>query len=501
MASLSNRWRIRSIDVADKPVDYRSSSTGVRGFFVLIEKSKIQDSKFRSYEPLLMTQLRLVDAFSGAALYGIISKHCSELPYNIKEVEIILFFLILVILHHTGIYRSWRFSSPRYEINKIILGCCIVYFSLFFILYLLNLSHLTTGSGFMYWMVAWPLFLSLGRIVIRFTLRGLRKKGLNTKKAIIVGANDIGEELAELIVKNPWSGMQLLGFFDDHVPKYKKLKLLGGLDRIASYVSEHPVDIVYISLSMNEQAKIQNVLRSLNDSTVSVFFVPDLFFVDLMIGGHLTYFEHFPVIALQESPIVGINRLVKRLFDILVSASALVLLFPFFVCIGIALKLTDAGRIIFKQWRYGLNGQPILIYKFRTMTVYEDGYDFKQATRNDPRITRLGAFLRKNSLDELPQLLNVLKGDMSLVGPRPHPVAMNETYRKLLPGYMLRHKVKPGITGLAQLNGFRGETDTMDKIESRLKYDIAYIRNWSLWNDVKILFKTVFSGSWRSNAY
>ena len=467
----------------------------------MIEKSRIQNSKFRSYEPLLMTQLRLVDALSGAGLYDWINTYCHELQYNIKEVDIILFFLILVILHHTGIYRSWRFSSPRYEINKIILGCCIVYFSLFFILYFLNLSHLVIRTGFMYWMIAWPGFLSLGRIIIRLTLRSLRKKGLNTKKAIIVGANDIGEELAGLIMKNPWSGMELLGFFDEHASRYKRIKLLGGLDRIVRYVAEHDVDIVYISLSMNEQTKIQSVLRLLSDSTVSVFFVPDLFFVDLMIGGYLTYFEYFPVIALQETPIVGINRLVKRLFDMTISALALIMLSPIFLSIGIALKLTDSSRIVFKQWRYGLNGQPIQIYKFRTMTVLEDGYDFKQVTRNDPRITRLGGFLRKYSLDELPQLLNVLKGDMSLVGPRPHPVAMNETYRKLLPGYMLRHKVKPGITGLAQLHGFRGETDTMEKIESRLKYDIAYIRNWSLWNDIKILSKTVFSASWRTNAY
>ena len=467
----------------------------------MIEKSRIQDSRFRSYEPLLMTQLRIVDALSGAGLYFLIDNCCHEVPCSPKEVAIILLFLILVVLHHTGIYRSWRFSSPRYEINKIILGCCIVYFSLFFILNFLNLSHLLTRKGFIYWMVAWPASLSMGRIIIRLTLRRLRKKGLNIKNAIIIGANDTGEELAGLIMKNPWSGTHLLGFFDDHNNTHNEISFLGSLDQIVPFVSDHRVDIAYISLSMNEQTKIQNVLRLLSDSTVSVFFVPDILFVDLMIGGHLTYFEHFPVIALLESPIIGVNRFIKRLFDVLLSALGLILLIPFFLCIVIALKMTNCSKIIFKQWRYGLNGQPIQIYKFRTMTVHEDGYVFQQVAKNDPRVTRLGAFLRKNSLDELPQLLNVLKGDMSLVGPRPHPVAMNETYRKLVPGYMLRHKVKPGITGLAQLNGFRGETDTMDKIESRLKYDIAYIRNWSLWNDVKILFKTILGGSWRTNAY
>ena len=467
----------------------------------MIEKSGFQNSKFRSYEPLLMTQLRMLDALLGTALFFLIGKYFHGMPSSTKEVGFILFLLILIVLHHTGIYRSWRFSSLGYEIKKILLGCFTVYICLFFLLYFFNISHWVSRTVCLYWMIVWPAVLSLGRIVIRLTLRRLRKKGLNTKKAIIVGANDTGEELSRLIMKNPWSGMELLGFFDDNSDKKNQLSVLGRLDQIVSFVSDHPVDIVYISLSMNEQSKIHDVLRSLGDSTVSVFLVPDFFFVDLMIGGHLTYFENFPVIALQASPIIGINRLVKRLFDVLVSLSALILLTPIFLCIAVALKMTSSGKIIFKQWRYGLNGQPIQIYKFRTMTACEDGYSFNQTIKNDPRVTRLGAFLRKNSLDELPQLLNVLAGDMSLVGPRPHPVAMNETYRKLVPGYMLRHKVKPGITGLAQLNGFRGETDTLEKIESRLEYDIAYIRNWSLWNDVKILSKTILSGSWRTNAY
>ncbi len=448
-----------------------------------------------------MTQLRLLDAFMGTALFFLTYKYCNEMPPSKENVGFILFFLILLVLNQTGIYQSWRFSSPRHEIYKIILGCASVYIALFSILNLLNISHWVSHTAFFYWMIAWPAFLSLGRIVIRLTLRWLRKRGLNTKKAIIVGANDMGIELASLIMENPWSGMQLLGFFDDNIIVTDKISVLGRLNQIVPFVSANHVDIVYISLSMHEQPKIHDVLRRLKDSTVSVYFIPDFFFVDLMIGGHLTYFENFPVIALQASPIIGINSFVKRTFDVLVSFVALILLTPFFLCIAIALKMSNNGQIIFKQWRYGLNGQPIQIYKFRTMTASEDGYCFNQATPNDPRVTRLGAFLRKNSLDELPQFLNVLIGDMSLVGPRPHPVAMNEAYRKLVPGYMLRHKVKPGITGLAQINGFRGETDTMDKIESRLKYDIAYIRSWSLWNDIKILFITVLSGSWRTNAY
>lgn len=348
-----------------------------------------------------MTQLRILDAFFGTSFFFLIDMYCHEIPSSPKEVAFILFFLILVVLHHSGIYRSWRFSSPRYEINKIILGCSAVYITLFFILYLLNISQWVSRTVFLYWMIVWPAFLSLGRIIIRSTLRRLRKKGLNTKKAIIVGANDMGEELASLILKNPWSGMQLLGFFDDNIMENENFSILGHLNRIVPFISDHHVDIVYIALSMNEQSKIHDVLRYLSDSTISVFFVPDFFFVDLMIGGHLTYFENFPVIALRDSPIIGINRFTKRLFDLLVSLVILILCSPFFLCIAIALKMTNSGQIFFKQWRYGLNGQPIQILKFRTMTVCEDGYCFKQTTQNDHRVTRLGAFLRKNSLDEL----------------------------------------------------------------------------------------------------
>lgn len=448
-----------------------------------------------------MSYLRLFDAFSGTALFFIVDWYWHESPHKTKEIGFVLFLLILVVLHHARIYRSWRFSSPFYEIKKIFLGCLTVYAISFFLFYFQNISYHVSRDVFFCWMIIWPLLLSIVRLVIRLVLRWLRKRGVNCKNTIIVGANAMGMKLSELIKENPWSGMKVLGFFDDHVKKNKKASVLGRLDQIIPFISNHQVDIIYISLSINEQNRIHQLLQRLSDSTVSIFFIPDFFFADLMIGGHLTYFENFPVISLQESPIIGVNRFVKRFFDVIFSLAALIVLSPLFVCIAMALKMNHCDKIIFKQWRYGLNGQPIQVFKFRTMTSSEDGYDFNQVVKNDPRVTRFGAFLRKNSLDELPQLFNVLIGNMSLVGPRPHPVAMNETYRKLVPGYMLRHKVKPGITGLAQLNGFRGETDTMSKVESRIKYDIAYIQNWSFWSDVKILWKTILSGSWRTNAY
>jgi putative colanic acid biosynthesis UDP-glucose lipid carrier transferase len=258
---------------------------------------------------------------------------------------------------------------------------------------------------------------------------------------------------------------------------------------------------VYLTLSPQTEQKIQSLLKELADSMVSVYFVPDIFLLDLMLGGSIIFFENLPVISFRETPIRGINAFLKRIEDLVVAGFILLIASPLLLAIAVGVKLTSQGPVIFKQWRYGLNGRPIQVYKFRTMNVNEDGYDFTQATKDDSRITPFGAFLRQTSLDELPQLINVIQGRMSLVGPRPHPVAMNEQYRKSVPGYMLRHKVKPGLTGLAQIKGFRGETDTLEKIERRVEYDLEYLRQWSLVMDLEILLRTILTGAWRTNAY
>jgi putative colanic acid biosysnthesis UDP-glucose lipid carrier transferase len=208
-----------------------------------------------------------------------------------------------------------------------------------------------------------------------------------------------------------------------------------------------------------------------------------------------------PLVSVFESPIYGSNFFLKRLEDLVLGSLILLLISPFMLAIAIAVKLTSPGPAIFKQRRYGLNGEVIEVWKFRSMSVLEDGGHVPQAQKNDPRVTRLGAFMRRTSLDELPQFINVLQGQMSIVGPRPHAVAHNEQYRKLIHGYMLRHKVKPGITGWAQVNGWRGETDTMEKMEMRVKYDLDYINNWSLWLDLKIIVMTAFVGMRGKNAY
>ncbi|MEJ1964015.1 MAG: exopolysaccharide biosynthesis polyprenyl glycosylphosphotransferase [Gammaproteobacteria bacterium] len=228
--------------------------------------------------------------------------------------------------------------------------------------------------------------------------------------------------------------------------------------------------------------------------------MPDVFAFDL-IQGRLVEINGMPALSVCDTPFHGMDAVMKRATDIVIGSLSLLLVSPIMIMIALAVKLTSRGPILFRQRRYGLNGEEIMVYKFRSMTVCEDGAVVTQATKADTRITPLGRILRKSSLDELPQLFNVLEGKMSVVGPRPHAVAHNEQYRKLIDGYMIRHKVRPGITGLAQVNGLRGETETVEKMRDRVKYDLEYLTHWSPWLDVKIVFKTV-AVLWRDpNAY
>jgi Undecaprenyl-phosphate glucose phosphotransferase len=232
------------------------------------------------------------------------------------------------------------------------------------------------------------------------------------------------------------------------------------------------------------------MIRELRDTTASIYFLPDVFAFDL-IQGRLVDLNGMPAISVCDTPFHGMDAVLKRTTDIALTGAAFLVAAPLMAIIAIAVKVTSRGPILFRQRRYGLNGESINVYKFRSMTVCEDGAEVAQATRNDARITPLGKFLRRTSLDELPQLLNVLQGKMSLVGPRPHAIAHNEMYRKLISGYMIRHKVRPGITGWAQVNGLRGETDTVEKMSARVKFDIDYLNSWSPWLDIKILLRTV----------
>jgi putative colanic acid biosynthesis UDP-glucose lipid carrier transferase len=314
------------------------------------------------------------------------------------------------------------------------------------------------------------------------------------RRAIIVGMNEQGVALASRVGETPYSRIELAGFFDDRdlnrLDASSDYRMIGRLDELSRFVREKNIQLIYLSLPMASQPRILHILDELKDTTASIFFVPDMFVTDL-IQGRTGSVCGMPVISVCETPFTGSNGFVKRLSDIVLSVIILVLISPILLSVALAVKFSSPGPIIFRQRRYGLDGKEILVYKFRSMTVTEDGAKVQQATKNDSRITPLGAILRKTSIDELPQFVNVMQGRMSIVGPRPHAVAHNEMYRKLIKGYMVRHKVKPGITGWAQVNGYRGETDTLDKMQGRIDYDLDYLRNWSLRLDLYIIYRTV----------
>jgi len=331
-------------------------------------------------------------------------------------------------------------------------------------------------------------------LLLRATAPSLLKLQGPLQRAIIVGLNAQGAALATKLAHSPYNRIKLCGFVDSrNADRYGSLvtsPVLGKFSDIARLVETLDIHVIYLSLPMASQPRILQVLDELKDTTASIYFVPDMFITDL-IQGHTDTVCGVPVISVCESPFTGLNGVIKRTSDIVLSILILAMITPVLIGVALAVKFTSPGPVIFRQRRYGLDGKEILVYKFRSMTVTEDGDAIKQAQKNDARITPLGAFLRKSSLDELPQFFNVLQGRMSIVGPRPHAVAHNEIYRKLIKGYMVRHKVKPGITGWAQVNGLRGETDTLDKMQGRIDFDLDYLRNWSLKLDIFIILKTI----------
>jgi putative colanic acid biosynthesis UDP-glucose lipid carrier transferase len=317
-------------------------------------------------------------------------------------------------------------------------------------------------------------------------------RGKIQQSHIIVGASEAGWRLAQRLQANPHLGA-FKGFFDDRqddrLPQLPQEQMLGDMGDIADYVRLNSVSNIYICLPIRPDKRVTQLLDSLKDTTASVYFVPDIFVFDLM-QARVCDIDGIPLLAVCETPFAGMNGVLKRACDILFSSALLLVSWPVLLLLAAGVRMSSPGPILFCQRRYGLYGESINVYKFRTMTVCEDGEHVVQAQREDPRVTPFGRFLRRTSLDELPQLFNVFLGTMSLVGPRPHAVSHNEEYRKIIDGYMLRHKVRPGITGWAQVNGLRGETDTVEKMQRRVEYDLEYLRNWSLRLDLNILFRT-----------
>ncbi|MCC5869621.1 MAG: undecaprenyl-phosphate glucose phosphotransferase [Gammaproteobacteria bacterium] len=339
-------------------------------------------------------------------------------------------------------------------------------------------------------------------------LQGLMRRVVlsreNLRSAVIVGANEASLSLASRLADHPELCTRVEGFFDDRSAErlgdLGEFQLLGGLSQLADHVRARNIDVIFIALPIRHVQRVMALLDDLRDSTASIYYVPDVFVFDL-IQSRTGEIMGIPVVAMCETPFYGYRGVLKRLTDMALTLCIMVPAIPLMLLIALAIRLTSRGPVIFRQRRYGLDGREIVVYKFRSMYVTEDGGQIRQASRDDDRITPLGRLLRRYSLDELPQLINVLQGKMSLVGPRPHAVAHNEIYRRLIKGYMIRHKVLPGITGLAQVNGCRGETTDLSEMQNRVDYDLDYLRRWSPIMDIKILLLTAVRVLGDSKAY
>ena len=419
---------------------------------------------------------------------------------------IITFFISSYIFEQTSIHSRWRNGKFLTYARDTFVGWGFIVAILLFLGYATKLSYHFSEQVILTWFTVTPIALLASHLAVRMIADKIRSRG-ELRSAVIVGANETSLKLVRRIAEFPYLLINILGYFDgrddgrdDDLIKGDLGPRLGRISDVASYARKHNIKMIFISLPMSAQPRIREILDDLHDTTASIYFLPDVNVFDLMqarfnnVGG-------IPVVAICESPFSGIDSVVKNISDFVFAALILILLLPLMLGIAFAVKLTSPGPAIFKQRRYGLNGEDIIVYKFRSMTVSEGVQKIEQAQKSDPRITKIGAFLRRSSLDELPQFINVLQGRMSIVGPRPHAVEHNELYRKLIKGYMLRHKVKPGITGWAQVNGFRGETEVLEKMQSRIEFDLDYMQNWSIWFDGWIIIRTVWVVLRRDNAY
>jgi len=413
-----------------------------------------------------------------------------------EEGELSLPYLILSLMAFSLTFPA----RPRLEesfarsVINIIAGWLVLASLILFFGYATKGLSLYSENAVLTWLWAAPMSLIVANGLFRL-VAPLLLQAQGAKRAVIIGMNEQGAQLASRLAKSPYSHLKVLGFFDDrNLARLHAIghdgPLLGRIVQVADYVKREQVNLIYISLPMATQPRILRLLDELRDTTASIYFVPDMFVTDIIQSRMETVCD-MPVVSVCETPFTGSNGIVKRLSNIVLSLLILVLISPALLIIACGVKFTSPGPVIFRQRRYGLDGQEIVVYKFRSMTVCEDGSQITQASKGDMRITKLGRFLRKTSLDELPQFINVLQGRMSIVGPRPHAVAHNEMYRKLIKGYMVRHKVKPGITGWAQVNGHRGETEQLEKMEARIEFDLDYLRNWTLKLDLAIIARTV----------
>ena len=405
----------------------------------------------------------------------------------------------LLIGRLTPLGRRSDTVSENHEITSMLATWAMTVLVLGLLGFLTRGTDLFSRINVMAWVVIAPSMIGLGRMCLRILHRSLLRRGVGIRRVAVAGHNELGLQTAQNILGDELLGYRWIGFYDDRDGLRDSdtlgvdsnfVRRRGNMDDLVAASKSGSIDTVLVTLPMRAESRIRRLLDGLSNTTASVYIVPD-FFVFELLHSRWTNLGGLPAVSVFENPLFGVDGTLKRIVDLTLASVALLIAAVPMTLIAMAVKLTSAGPVFFRQKRYGLDGAEILVWKFRSMRTTDNGPVVRQATADDPRITPLGRILRKTSLDELPQLFNVIGGTMSLVGPRPHASAHNEQYRDLIHGYMLRHKIKPGITGLAQVEGCRGETETVEKMQARIEWDHRYIRTWSLWLDVKIMVKTL----------
>ncbi len=454
-------------------------------------------------QPLLFKQSFLIAILAGIqavmpAVVAVGSLYVTIVFFGIvfdrsSEAIIIVAVLCLILIQAPREVSTQLTSARISSITDVIFRWLLLLAVMLAIGYVTKSLHEYPRRIFLTWAVVTPVALIFSTLAMQEVMHHFLMNAFENRSAIFAGYNNSSLELARRLRSNPAMRLEVSGFFDDRssdrLGMESDAKLIGNLSDLSAYVKEHGTDVIFIALPIRHVKRVMNLLDDLRDTTASIYYVPDVFVFDL-IQARSGEIHGIPVVAMCETPFYGYRGVTKRLTDIVLSVTILLLFLPLLLLIAVLVKFSSPGPVIFKQRRYGLDGQEIGVYKFRTMTVTEDGPQVRQASKTDKRITRIGGVLRRTSLDELPQLINVLQGRMSLVGPRPHAVAHNEEYRKLIKGYMVRHKVLPGITGLAQVNGCRGETSQLEEMEARVNYDLDYLRRWTPMLDLKIILLT-----------
>jgi putative colanic acid biosynthesis UDP-glucose lipid carrier transferase len=467
----------------------------------------VNAKRLKTYEDVLHPFQRAVDIVLIALVHTAACSAYGEVwrreMGNATVLAIVVFSISAEIL---GVYRPWHSDRFVTEARPVLLAWAVTAAVLAFSLFATKTSTRFSRVILFAWLIGAPLLMCLWRAGVRIVLRALWASGKNLRSVAIVGATPSAERLCAQIRERSWMGLKITGVYDDrsedrrHVFSAEPCQYVGGSADLIEACRAGLIDVVYVALPLRAEERISELMRALANTTATIYLVADFLSYD-MLCARWTAIGTSPLLSIRDTPFRGSYGWLKRVEDILAGSLILLIISIPLIIVAILVKMTSPGPVLFRQRRYGLNGKEIRILKFRTMSVCEDGDKIAQAQRNDPRVTMLGRILRRTSLDELPQFFQVLTGEMSIVGPRPHAVAHNEQYRSLIPGYMLRHKVKPGITGWAQVNGWRGETPTVSWMKKRVEHDLEYINNWTFFWDLKIILLTVLGRKKQNNAY